>query len=92
MVSRSKRVKAVHWTAFCVCLEIHYERIVHDQEKQTQSLLDFLRARLGRGLPYSDSIDRWKRYGNKLEILREALGNWRISKKRPDTLIRNNCV
>jgi tetratricopeptide (TPR) repeat protein len=77
-------------------LEIHYERIVHDQEKQTRRLLDFcglnweeacLRfhenaapvstassVQVRRPL-YSDSIDRWKRYGNKLDILKEALGN-----------------
>ena len=77
-------------------LEIHYERIVHDQEKQTRRLLEFcgldwdeacLRfhenaapvatassVQVRRPL-YSDSIDRWKRYGNKLENLKEALGN-----------------
>ena len=77
-------------------LEIHYERIVHDQENQTRRLLDFcgldweeacLRfhentapvatassVQVRRPL-YSDSIDRWKRYGNKLDILKEALGN-----------------
>lgn len=77
-------------------LEIHYERIVLDQEKQTRRLLDFcgldweeacLRfhenaapvstassVQVRRPL-YSDSIDRWKRYGNKLDILQEALGN-----------------
>ena len=77
-------------------LEIHYERIVHDQENQTRRLLDFcaldweeacLRfhentapvstassVQVRRPL-YSDSIDRWKRYGNKLDILKEALGD-----------------
>jgi hypothetical protein len=77
-------------------LEIHYERIVHDQEKQTRRLLDFcgldwdeacLRfhentapvatassVQVRRPL-YSDAIDRWKRYGNKLENLKKALGN-----------------
>jgi tetratricopeptide (TPR) repeat protein len=77
-------------------LEIHYERIIHDQEKQTRRLLNFcgldwdeacLRfhenaapvstassVQVRRPL-YSDSIDRWKRYGNKLDILKDALGN-----------------
>ena len=77
-------------------LEIHYERMVQDQETQTRRLLDFcglkwdqacLRfhenaapvstassVQVRRPL-YADSIGRWKRYGDKLDILKEALGD-----------------
>lgn len=77
-------------------MEVSYEDIVHDQENQTQALLDFC------GLPwedacmrfhentaavstassvqvrqplYSGSIGRWKKYGQKLDVLRAALGH-----------------
>ena len=77
-------------------LEVHYEHMVYEQEKQTRRLLNFcgldwdeacLRfhenaapvatassVQVRRPL-YSDSIDRWKRYGNKLNGLKQALGD-----------------
>lgn len=33
---------------------------------------------------YSDSIDRWKRYGNKLDILKQALGDLADPEKKPE--------
>lgn len=76
-------------------LEVHYEKIVHDQENQTRRLLDFcdlswneacLRFHQNsapvstassvqvRQPLYSGSIDRWKKYGNRLNGLRRDLG------------------
>jgi hypothetical protein len=77
-------------------IEVHYEDVVHEQEEQTRTLLDFCgldwdKACLHfhenvapvstassvqvRQPLHSGSIGRWKRYGDKLDILKEALGN-----------------
>jgi tetratricopeptide (TPR) repeat protein len=77
-------------------IEVRYEDVVHEQEEQTRTLLDFCgldwdKACLHfhenaapvstassvqvRQPLHSGSIGRWKRYGEKLDILKEALGN-----------------
>jgi len=33
---------------------------------------------------YSDSIDRWKRYGDKLDVLKQALGDLADTEKEPE--------
>lgn len=77
-------------------MEVHYEKIVFDQENQTRRLLEFcgldwqeacLRFHENeapvstassvqvRQPLYAGSIGRWQRYGDKLDSLKEALGD-----------------
>jgi tetratricopeptide (TPR) repeat protein len=76
-------------------IEVAYEDIVHDQERQTRRLLDFCGLEWQQSCMrfhenkapvstassvqvrqplYSGSIGRWQRYGNKLDGLKQALG------------------
>jgi len=76
-------------------LEIHYENIVYEQEKETRRLLEFCNLEWDdaclsfhensapvatassvqvRKPLYSGSIGRWKRYGDKLNDLKDTLG------------------